>query len=484
MAKINAIEMRDEVDRVKQEFEQLCASGKVTPEIKAVVDSLLIVVALIMAIFMERKTPKNSKNSSIPPSQTDADDTSTGKPRRKGKGKKVDGEISNTRVRKSVTLLDVTSCGSCGDALDDVPCSGVERRTRIDIIFEKVVDHYDAEIKQCPNCGAQTKGQFPDNMPGNLQYGNGLKAFIIHLIISQMVALNRVQKQVQAMIGEVLSEASLLKFVLRLHQALETWENQAIETILRSPTTNVDETSYKVEKEKYWIHVYSAGGTTLKLLHRKRGREAIEELNIIPRYFGVIIHDCWGSYLSYKHCGHGLCGSHLLRELTFIFESNQYRWAKNIKRLLKDTCRIVASRESKCLTAKEYANLQKRYRNILTRGSKELPELPPRPKGKRGKMAQSDAQNLWDRLKKYEASVLLFAKVGHVPFTNNRAERDLRMAKVKQKVSGCFRKKQYAEAYCRISSYLQTMASQGINPLVAIQMALEGKFPAPEAGGE
>src|SRR6056297_2455193 len=121
MAKINAIEMRDEVDRVKQEFEQLCASGKVTPEIKAVVDSLLIVVALIMAIFMERKTPKNSKNSSIPPSQTDADDTSTGKPRRKGKGKKVDGEISNTRVRKSVTLLDVTSCGSCGDALDDVP---------------------------------------------------------------------------------------------------------------------------------------------------------------------------------------------------------------------------------------------------------------------------------------------------------------------------------------------------------------------------
>ena len=185
-----------------------------------------------------------------------------------------------------------------------------------------------------------------------------------------------------------------------------------------------------------------------------------------------------------KWCDLAFCRQILLRELTFIFESNQYRWAKNIKRLLKDTCRIVASRETKCLTAKEYANLQKRYRNILTRGAKELPELPPRPKGKRGKMAQSDAQNLWDRLKKYEASVLLFAKEGHVPFTNNRAERDLRMAKVKQKISGCFRKKQYAEAYCRISSYLQTMASQGINPLVAIQLALEGKIPASEAGGE
>jgi len=321
-------------------------------------------------------------------------------------------------------------------------------------------------------------------MPGGLQYGNGLRAFVIHLIISQMVALNRVQKQVEAMIGTVIAEASLLKFVLRLHQALDAWEAAAIESIVNAPTTHVDETSFKVEKTRYWIHVYSAGGTTLKLLHQKRGTEAINEIGIIPRYGGVIIHDCWASYLSYDHCGHGLCGSHLLRELTFIVDSNQYQWAKNLKRLLKETSRVVAGRETKCLDDKEYANLQKRYRNILTRGSKELPKLPPRPNGKRGKMAQSDAHNLWDRLKKYEASVLLFAKEGHVPFTNNRAERDLRMAKVKQKVSGCFRTKQYAQAYCRISSYLQTMANKGVNPLVAIQLALDGNFPDHETRGE
>ena len=148
-----------------------------------------------------------------------------------------------------------------------------------------------------------------------------------------------------------------------------------------------------------------------------------------------------------------------------------------MKKLLQETCRIVAKREEKCLTEKEYANLQKRYRNILTRGGKELPKIPPKPKGKRGKMAKSDAHNLWDRFKKYETAILLFAREPHVPFTNNRAERDLRMAKVKQKISGCFRRKQYAHAYCRISSYLQTMASQGINPLVAIQMALAGKLP-------
>lgn len=311
-------------------------------------------------------------------------------------------------------------------------------------------------------------------MPGALQYGNGLKAFAIHLIISQMVALNRVQKQIAAMIGSVLSEATLLKFVWRLHQSLETWETKAIENILQAPSIHVDETSFRVEKKNHWIHVYSSGETTLKLLHRKRGKEAIVDLNIIPRYGGVIIHDCWASYLSYDHCGHGLCGSHLLRELVFILDSNRYRWAGNMKRLLQETCRIVAKRKEKCLTDKEYANLQKRYRNILTRGGKELPEIPPKPKGKRGKMAKSDAHNLWERLKNNEPAVLLFAKDPYVPFTNNRAERDLRMAKVKQKISGCFRRNRYAQAYCRISSYLQTMANQGVNPLVAIQLALAG----------
>ena len=148
-----------------------------------------------------------------------------------------------------------------------------------------------------------------------------------------------------------------------------------------------------------------------------------------------------------------------------------------MKKLLQETCRKVATREDKCLTEKEYANLQKRYRNILTRGDKELPEIPPKPKGKRGKMAKSDAHNLWERLKKNETAVLLFARNPYVPFTNNRAERDLRMAKVKQKISGCFRVQRYAHAYCRISSYLQTMANKGMNPLVAIQLALAGEIP-------
>ena len=188
-----------------------------------------------------------------------------------------------------------------------------------------------------------------------------------------------------------------------------------------------------------------------------------------------MIHDSWASYLSYEHCHHGLCGSHLLRELTFIIESNRYRWAKNMKRLLKKTCKKVSKRKAKKLFSKEYERLQKNYRSILTRGEKELPAIPEKSSGRRGKIAKSDAHNLLERLQKHEPSVLLFAKNSYVPFTNNRAERDLRMGKVKQKVSGCFRSDKYAKAYCRISSYLQTMANKGINPLIAVQMVLNGE---------
>ena len=233
--------------------------------------------------------------------------------------------------------------------------------------------------------------------------------------------------------GIVISEASLLKFVLRLYQALESWELQATEQLLKSPSINVDETSFRVDKKNHWIHVYSAGDLTLKFLHRKRGTEAIEAINIIPRYGGAIIHDCWSSYLSCHHCGHGLCGSHLLRELTFIVEANNYAWARNMKRLLQESCANVSKSPEKRLTDKALTNLQKRYRNILTRGEKELPPIPPRPSGKCGKLAKSDAHNLHERLRDYESAVLLFAKDPYVSFTNNRAERDLRMAKVKER---------------------------------------------------
>ncbi len=476
MPTVNKKSLREEFDQLKNTFERLSKEGQVTPEVGALFQAMTMLFELLIAVFMEKKTKKNNRNSSIPSSQTDKDETSA-QSGTNGKGKKENGVLSqNTRTVETTQVAEVADCQFCGEPLGDAPATEHERRTKIDIIFEKVVSHVDAEIKVCPQCKMKNKGQFPQDMSGPLQYGPGIKGYVVNLLIAQMIALKRVQTMVRTLIGQALSEASILKYVVQLHFALESWEQSAIDHLLQMPSMHVDETSLRVDKENHWIHVCSAGDVTLKFLHRKRGLEAIEQIGVIPRYDGVVIHDCWQSYFSYKHCGHGLCGSHLLRELTFIVNSNGYAWASNIKRLLQETCRIVAKRESKQLTEKEYKNLQKRFRNILTRGEKELPPIPPKPSGKKGRVAKSDAHNLWERLKEHEAAVLLFAKDPHVPFTNNRAERDLRMSKVKQKVSGCFRTIRYAEAYCRISSYLQTMANKGYNPLVAIQMAFSGQI--------
>jgi hypothetical protein len=474
MPSVNKQSLRQEFEQLKVSFDGLSNDGKVSPEAIALFQAMIMLFELLIAVFMEKTTRKNNRNSSIPSSQTGKDTTSTGS---NGKGQKQNGALSgNTRTVETVQVAKVKNCEFCGEALDGTPAIEHERRTKIDIIFEKVVNHVDAEIKICPRCNMQNKGHFPEDMPGPLQYGPGIKGYVVNLLVAQMVSLKRIQQMIQTLIGQILSEATILKYVIQLHLALERWEQSSVEQLLKMPSMHVDETSLRVDRKNHWIHVYSAGDITLKFLHPNRGLEAIEEIGIIPRYGGIVIHDCWKSYLSYDHCGHGLCGSHLLRELKFIIDSNGYAWASNMKRLLQENCAIVAKRQSKQLSEQEYKNLQKRYRNILTRGEKELPPIPAKQNGKPGKVAKSDAHNLWERLKDHESAVLLFAKLPHVPFTNNRAERDLRMSKVKQKVSGCFRKSGYAKAYCRVSSYLQTMAYKGYNPLVAIQMAFSGQI--------
>ncbi len=223
MANINKTSVRNEVSRLRADFELLCSEGKVTSEIKVLMNSMFMIIELMLSIFLERATKKDSKNSSKPPSQTEKDESSLTHQGSNGKGKDENDTIaSNTRVKKTVTICEVRICDVCGEDLKDTPCVHHERRTKIDLVFEKVVEHVDAEVKQCPTCASTVKGQFPSDMHGPLQYGNGLKAFVVNLLVCQMVALNRVQKLVKSMIGVIISEASLLKFVLRLHQALES----------------------------------------------------------------------------------------------------------------------------------------------------------------------------------------------------------------------------------------------------------------------
>lgn len=322
MPSVNTASLREELDLLKAQFNEQISSGKVPPETQTLIKALLALISILVAVFMEKTTRKTSKNSHLPPSQTGKDESALSRGAQ-GKGPHQNtAMLGNTRTVKTTEILEVHTCSCCGEDLNAVVCDSTEKRTKIDVIFEKTVDEKVAEVKTCPHCKSRTKAEFPSEYQGPLQYGTGIKAYVLNLLMAQMISLNRIQKMVQTIIGVAISEATILKYVLQFHQSLEKWEAEAIEQLMKSPTLHVDETSARVNKANHWVHVTSAGDITLKRLHPHRGKEAIEEIGIIPRYGGVVIHDCWKSYLSYHQCGHGLCGSHLLRELTFIVESN------------------------------------------------------------------------------------------------------------------------------------------------------------------
>lgn len=194
MSFVNTNSVREEIERLKSDFNRLSADKKINSETMILFQSMFTLINLLIAIFLEKTTKKNNKNSSKPSSQTEKDVSSLSTQGSKGKGKsESDTTVDNTRTVETFTIAKVNQCDVCGQDLRNIDCQHHERRTKIDIIFEKVVEHVDAEIKECPNCNITVKGEFPADMPGQLQYGNGLKAFVINLLIGQVISLNRVQ---------------------------------------------------------------------------------------------------------------------------------------------------------------------------------------------------------------------------------------------------------------------------------------------------
>lgn len=468
--------IRKKIDEAKARVEKTFSEEDVSPGVKATIESLLMILDIIVIALLEKKTRKNSINSGLPPSRNNG---SNGNRNNTNQDRsKLGSHLENTRIVKTSETVSAKDCKKCGSDLCSTPATGVDERKKIDIIYEIVEHSVRSEIKECPECGHKNKGKFPEGMDGKLQYGIGIKASIINFLMVQMISLERVQEHFRGLIGRFISQAVMLKYLSHLSNSLREWEQQQIEKLLQASVIYCDETSLRVDKKNHWVHSYSSGDITLKFLHEKRGTEAMEDIGILPKYGGVIVHDCWGSYLCYEDLDHGLCGSHLLRELKFIEDSTGDKWATNMKKLLQEAANSVSNRlKKRVLNDKEYKRLQSRYRNILTRGKKELPPFPEAT-GKRGRPKHTDAQNLWLRLFEYEESVLLFAKVKEVDFTNNRSERDLRDSKLKQKVSGTFRKVEFARHFVRISSYVKSMRYRGYSSLEAIMLALQKNIPA------
>jgi len=361
----------------------------------------------------------------------------------------------------------------CGCSLKRVPVRRRYRRQVIDIPAPQVETlEHQSEEKQCPRCGVISIAPFPDGVEKNIQYGIHIKSLAISLMQYQLLPLQRTQELLRDLFAVKISQGTLVNWTRELHTKLEPVEQQIVEHVKLQDVVHADETGIFCENALHWVHVASTADVTHLQMHRKRGSEALDDIGILGSMNGRVIHDCWSSYFKYN-VEHGICNAHLLRELSGVYEIDQQPWALRMRTLLNRIHYRVEqakAKHKKSLPKPVCAYYKQRYRALL----KSADALHPRqesPPGKRGRPKQTKVRNLIDRMMIYQDAALAFMEDFRVPFTNNQAERDLRMLKVKQKISGTFRSREGGDVFCRIHSYISTARKNACSVFYAIVMA-------------
>ena len=434
---------------------------------------------------LEARLNKKSGNSSKPPS---TDEFIKPKSTRKKSGKNSGGQKGHKgQTLKMADNPDirithpVKSCQGCGSSLEDMPPQSLEKRQVFDIPPLKLeVTEHRAESKICPCCGLKNKASFPQGVELPVQYGDSLKALGIYLNQYQMLPYQRLVEFFRDVFGHHLSEGTLFNANCVAYQSLEKAEAEIIRQLISAPVMHVDETSIRVEGKSQWLHVASSQNLTHYGYHRKRGAKATDEIGILPDFEGTSVHDYWKSYYKYS-CRHALCNAHHLRELTGIMELTGQQWPKEMIDLLLEVKTATQERKGTAqLEPEKIKGFEQRYQQIIHKGYLENPPPEESPQKKRGPKKQSRAVNMLDRLKERRQETLAFMYDFNVPFDNNQAERDLRMAKVKQKISGVFRSGQGAKIFCRLRGYISTARKNSVPVLQAIKSTLEGNPFVPE----
>jgi len=426
---------------------------------------------------------KNSRNSSKPPS-SDGFKKPSPKSLRPLSNRKPGGQKGHLGFTLKMVdnpdhsaLYPVNKCQRCGRCLaDEIPID-VERRQVFDIprIQMEVTEHQ-AQIKECSHCGHLNKATFPEQVKAPVQYGLRLKAIAVYLRQYQLLPYNRSRELLRDLFSIDLSEGTLTNITDTCSECLQEPVKQIRKQLVQSPVVNFDETGSSVDGKRQWLHAASSPNLTYYKIHPKRGSHAMNQIGILPNFNGRAIHDFWKPYFKYD-CNHGLCNAHHLRELVFLHEQHDQRWAKDMIECLVDIKKDVdeAKGSTDTLFKEQIQKFEERYQAILDKGYNENP-LPKKKysKKKRGRRKKTKARNLLERLDNHRKEALAFMYDFTVPFDNNLAERDLRMAKVQQKISGTFRSQDGANAFCRIRSYISTTRKNAVNAIEAIVNAFAG----------
>jgi transposase len=446
---------------------------------------------------LQAKLSKNSRNSSKPPSsdgyakkkrteslRPKGANPNGGQPGHKGE------TLRQTGQPDKVETHDKDCCKNCQAALSDVNVSDTEERQVFDIPAMKiVVTAHRATVKVCPACQTENKGDFPDSVGQPVQYGDGIKTVASYFSNAHFIPVSRTRQIIRDLYGQAPSEAVILSASQQLSEHIQPARDAIKQQLHEAPLLHSDETGLRVEGKLHWLHSASTEKLTDYEVHKKRGKEGMDATGILDGYQGRLVHDHWKTYFSYDDCEHIACNAHHLRELIYIEKQYQQPWAGAIATLLveiKNTVDEARRAESTHLPTQQRVAFEKRYDEWVQQGLEKNPFVTPEivagQAKKRGRPKQTPAHNLLVRLRDFKTGTLAFMHDFSIPFDNNLAERDIRMVKVKQKVSGGFRTQEGAKQFAAIRGYISTARKNSVSVFGAISNAFTGCpfIPAPE----
>jgi transposase len=429
---------------------------------------------------LKRRLAANSRNSSRPPSSDGLSKPPTPKSLRRPSGRKPGGQpghggghLSLVAEPDEVLTHSPASCAACGGDLAGAPVEGCERRQVFDLpeIRLRVVEHV-VERRRC-GCGRQTAGTFPCGVSAPSQYGSRTRALAIYLIARQHLPYERTAELFRDWLGASISTGTLAAFIARSGEDLRPFLDEIHRQLIVAPVAHFDETGARVDGRLRWLHAVSTDTLTFYALHDIRGYAGIEHTAVLPSFRGVAVHDGFRPYRRYQAARHALCNAHHLRELLGIIEQDSEHtqtWARQMDRLLRELQHQVAAAKDDGhidLDVLQLAGVRGAYQQIIATGHNQSPPKTKRA-GARGPITQSPARNLLCRLDAHREEVLRFTHDFQVPSDNNLVERDLRMIKLQQKISGCWRTTTGANQFLALRAYLSTARKQGQQALDAL----------------
>ena len=442
-----------------------------SPSLRAVIEILIMFVK----VFVGRLN-KNSTNSSTPPS---ADKKRIRGSKKDKSNKKPGGQNGHNGYRlekvnkpDEIKYIQIDKRTLPHGQYRDM---GYESRQVIDFNISKIVTEYRAQVLE-DKLGNRYVAEFPDDVKTDVQYGNHVKSHAVYLSQFQLLPYLRIQNYFEEKMKIPVSTGSLFNFNKEAYALLDKFEFVVKTQLQKEQVLHSDETGINVNKKTIWLHSVSSKLWSYFYPHEKRGREAMDEMGVLPKFTGTLVHDHWKPYYTYS-CKHALCNAHHIRELTYAAEEENQKWAANMRELLLEIDDAVNKTTIGALSVNMCKGFEKRYGEIIKLGEKQCPVPETKGKPKRGRIKKSKSRNLLERLKDFKEDVLRFMYDRHVPFTNNKGENDLRMTKVQQKISGCFRSIEGAHIFCRIRSYLLTCQKHNVTMTEALELLFQGKMP-------